>query len=871
MLRIISLILCLSVACHSLNCTNERAGNCFCSQTHQNAKYELYCPSYIPSEQKINLKLEPGKFVTMTCSKAATIFDMMSNLEGLNIGNVKIVKFLNCPVPADSLSTLFVKMGMVILTEIEMLEFAQTQRSSGATEFQGYHFRNLSNLIVLKLPRNGMKNIDKTFFTEITKLKKLDLTNNRGIQIDGNSFQDLEELEELTCHSCYIQSFEPNTFKGLKNLKKISLRDNRLSSLPSGLFDHQKSLLSLNLAKNDLKELPLGIFDNMSNLTDIMLSYNKFKTFPENLFKMNKNLKTFTMLANGDCLPFMGCSPDRIQKLVLPENMFHEIEEIRMLWVPMKNIPKTFLKGCTNLVNLTIQNSFLDELPEELFGDTKKIKLIDFSGNNIETLPAGIFNQLNEVEALRFIKNKLTKLDKDQFVDLQNLKIVHFQENLLEDLPYELFSPTKKLKELDLSHNKLEIKSRKRFTGGSTFDDLKLFNLAHNRLSYIPEELTYNMLDVQVINMSYNNIGEDRNVIEPDDIKFMQRSNVVVDLSFNSIERIALLGDSLYENRNVEIISYNFQLNLTGNPLICDCIATELKQKMEGTYEGLFRNMFQLTSTDVRCGDKSSPQTSGWLLIDLPFADLTCPFPSPSIRVNCIDNCRCSLNRYTKETVIDCSNKNMTSLPTDLVIVDKHSDKIRLNMENNKIENICTAVEKYDGTSSNYKYISSLYLSNNSISSFNQECLPPDLKELFLDNNRIEGFNQADINYLENLVNRTNILLQLGNNRYKCDCQSRELYYFVNHRRDNIKDLDLVQLNCQDSGQLALWKAKFDEICLMTPPPPPFALIVTVILLVTICLVLILCTCYKEKIGGWIYAQSWTKIFFAKDGQKTLS
>ena len=243
-----------------------------------------------------------------------------------------------------------------------------------------------------------------------------------------------------------------------------------------------------------------------------------------------------------------------------------------MRWVPLESVPKTLFKGCSSLVNLTIQNSFITELPEELFSDTKKIKLIDFSGNNIETLPAGIFKDLGEVESLRFIKNKLTQLDSNQFFHQRSLKIVHFQENLLNNLPYDLFSPTKKLEELDLSHNKIELKARKIFTGGSTFDNLKIFNIANNKLTYIPEELTYNMLKVKVFNMSRNKIGEDGGgALKPDDINFLQRTNMLLDLSFNRIGRF-LLHDERWATANTTSF-HNFQLNLTGNPLSCDCIS----------------------------------------------------------------------------------------------------------------------------------------------------------------------------------------------------------------------------------------------------------------------------------------------------------
>ena len=464
-MRKLLILLLMTVGSYGLNCTNERVGSCYCSRTHQHAKFELHCPSYTPADQKINMKVEPGVFVTMTCSTGATMLEILPNLEGLDIGDIKVIKILNCPVPADPLSVMFNKMGITNLTKIEILEFSKAQRSRDTTEFQGYHFTNLSNLMVLELPWNGIKKIDKTFFTEVGNLKTLDLTNNRGIEIHANSFQNLGKLEELTCHTCYLRSFQVETFTSLVSLKKLSLHDNKLSSLPAGLFDNQKQLASLNLARNQLQELPPNIFDKMTNLTDIILSYNQFKTFPENLFMMNKKLKTLTMLVNGKCLPFMGCGPERMQKLVLPETMFHDstIEEIRMLWVPIARIPETLFKGCSSLVNLTIQNSFITELPENLFSDTKKIRLIDFSGNDIETLPAEIFKNLYKVESLRFIKNKLTQLDENQFFDLKILKTVHLQENSFSDLPLTLFSPTKKLEELDLSKNKLALQRNGKF------------------------------------------------------------------------------------------------------------------------------------------------------------------------------------------------------------------------------------------------------------------------------------------------------------------------------------------------------------------------------------------------------------------------
>lgn len=245
--------------------------------------------------------------------------------------------------------------------------------------------------------------------------------------------------------------------------------------------------------------------------------------------------------------------------------------------------------------------------------------------------------------------------------------------------------------------------------------------------------------------------------------------------------------------------------------------------------------MFGLTSKDLRCGKKNTPEIRGRLLSELEYSDLICTFPSPYMQLNCTDNCTCSLNRKMRETIIDCSNKNMTTFPTNLILVPEQSDTIRLHMEHNLIRNLSKAVERHYKTSNNlYHNITGLYLSNNIIESFHQECLPPNLNELYVDHNRIKSFKQTDINFFDTLVNRTKLELKLGNNLYECDCNSRALYYFVRNRWAKIKDVEQVKLHCQDTEPIVLWNTKLDDFCWNTPPAAP----ITTIVLLTICCVL---------------------------------
>ena len=141
----------------------------------------------------------------------------------------------------------------------------------------------------------------------------------------------------------------------------------------------------------------------------------------------------------------------------------------------------------------------------------------------------------------------------------------------------------------------------------------------------------------------------------------------------------------------------------------------------------------------------------------------------------------------------------MTRFPSNLVLVSKKSDKIVLDLSGNQINNLTYAVARYNNGDEGarlYQNISQLFLTRNQISVFQHGCLPPDLEELYLDQNQISQFQQSDINYLDSLVDRTNLRLRLGNNPYSCSCDSTPLFHFIKNRGATLEDQHTVKMKC---------------------------------------------------------------------------
>merc|ERR1712080_107188 len=92
--------------------------------------------------------------------------------------------------------------------------------------------------------------------------------------------------------------------------------------------------------------------------------------------------------------------------------------------------------------------------------------------------------------------------------------------------------------------------------------------------------------------------------------------------------------------------------------------------------------------------------------------------------------------------------------------------------------------------------ITSLILTDNSISNFNYKYLPSRLTRLDLDNNTLKSFTSADINFFESLIKNTSLKLKLSGNPYQCSCDSEPLFYLVKNRASTLVDGDQVTMDC---------------------------------------------------------------------------
>ena len=153
-------------------------------------------------------------------------------------------------------------------------------------------FANLTNLTVLKLHKNEIKNTEA-----VSNLTFLNLYFNRMKSIP----KFVWTLDQLEFFSWGISSIGtlPGEIGNLNKLKWLSMVGNKLTELPDE-FCLLKNLIGIRLHKNRLHKLPESI-GNLEKLEQITLYHNRLKSLPDSFYKLK--LKKLNLAHNEFKIP----------------------------------------------------------------------------------------------------------------------------------------------------------------------------------------------------------------------------------------------------------------------------------------------------------------------------------------------------------------------------------------------------------------------------------------------------------------------------------------------------------------------------------------------------------------------------------------
>jgi Leucine-rich repeat (LRR) protein len=216
---------------------------------------------------------------------------------------------------------------------------------------------------------------------------------------------------------------------------------------------------------------------------------------------------------------FNGLIPYQLKELILDFNSIQMINE-------------NFLTSNNSLEILSLQNNEFLLTNENIFQHLSKLKKLNLARNNIQIIPKGLFTYTPALEYLNLDRNPLFPLSKETFFGIENtLQNLSLQSCSLTSQSLMAFLPLKNLERLKLQSNLLKIILPENLF--SSMLKLLVIDLQRNQLTQIPSQLPSSLRELELGN------------------------NRLTNLPFN--------------NQTFEHLSNLIILDLSSNPLQCDC------------------------------------------------------------------------------------------------------------------------------------------------------------------------------------------------------------------------------------------------------------------------------------------------------------
>ena len=391
-----------------------------------------------------------------------------------------------------------------------------------------------ATLQTLEILANGITSLPNMAFSNLRNLIYLDLAGNKFTSFPGDVFSGLDRLENIYISDCGFPEINPNWFTDLISLDEFHYEFNGLSELPDGVFAPLIRLRRLFLGTNNLTSFGLAAFgSNVAVLEVLAIDNNPIISVERELFVRARYLDTLS-LYRGGCFNtnLYNIQTSRTQAMLALEKCFANFgsEMIRCNYAPdsdheyscnlditnpfgieftsiagehladredsdvltaaavfqsTQNIPQILCQQFTQLRDLVVMASFVEELTQQSFSNCRALERLDLSYNEIATVDDNTFANSPLLRELHLGHNQITRLNPNSFAGTA-IQILDLSYNRLFEFSPEWDQPiANTLEELDLLHNYIQQIQSNTF---SNLRALRILTLNDNSLMNIDGE-----------------------------------------------------------------------------------------------------------------------------------------------------------------------------------------------------------------------------------------------------------------------------------------------------------------------------------------------------------------------------------------------
>ncbi|CAH4011783.1 leucine-rich repeat-containing protein let-4-like [Pieris brassicae] len=304
-------------------------------------------------------------------------------------------------------------------------------------------------------------------------------------------------------------------------LQHLDLSQNHLVNIPPKSFSFQKKLQELHLNHNKLSSVSNATFQGLNSLTVLNLKHNFLEELTNGVFTTLPRLEELNLGQNRisriDPKAFSGLSALRI--LYLDDNQ-------------LSSVPTTSFTLLGSLAELHVGLNAFSYLPDDAFAGLNRLAVLDLNGAGLSNISEYAFRGLPGLRSLNLFGNRLTAVPTEQLSSLTRLEELYLGQNDFIALEIHSFKGLKNLRLIDITGaTQLERTSKGTFEDNLNLETIVLSN--NKKLSVIEEGSMLGLPKLRHLSL---------------------RDNAIIALS-----ETTFIGKELR------------QLDLTDNPIFCDC------------------------------------------------------------------------------------------------------------------------------------------------------------------------------------------------------------------------------------------------------------------------------------------------------------
>lgn len=312
-----------------------------------------------------------------------------------------------------------------------------------------------------------------------------------------SSLPSLTNLQRLFLDHCDIHTIAANAFGNAPALTNITLKTNRIATIDQQAFAGLPGLTGLYLEDNNLQTLPDSVFNSL-NLVDLYLDGSSIHTLTDNTFSglsvqhLSMKRNNISLLTAGHMKPLQNSLvsfhlDDNGQNLKIDANTFDGFTNLEALSLRASRVLDIAFLKFIKVKSLYLSGNIFPDLDLRPYLNLASIETLGLSDMGLVDFPADkTLRHLSSLQKLDLSKNGIKTLQSSWFEYTPELTELNLAGNKLTKLPSDLSANLEGLTSLDLSINNLNLLTERSFVGMTKLGKL---DLTRNKFQVLPASL----------------------------------------------------------------------------------------------------------------------------------------------------------------------------------------------------------------------------------------------------------------------------------------------------------------------------------------------------------------------------------------------